>query len=66
MLPRWRRIAGWGLIALLIAVFPVHVHMLDRADQFAFIPYWILIVRLPLQGLLVAWIWWTSLQHDWK
>ncbi|MEZ6077934.1 MAG: hypothetical protein R3C56_20365 [Pirellulaceae bacterium] len=34
LVPNLRRAAGWGLIALLIAVSPVHVDMLVHADRF--------------------------------
>lgn len=46
--PRMRRAAGWGLIALLVAVFPANVDMLMNADQFPTIPVWALVARLPL------------------
>ena len=36
--PRIRRAAGWGMIALLVAVFPANVDMLINADQFPAIP----------------------------
>jgi uncharacterized membrane protein len=26
--PKWRRLAGWWLIAVLVAVFPANIHML--------------------------------------
>ena len=61
--PRLRCAAGWGLIALLIAVFPANVHMLTHADQFPGIPYWGLVVRLPMQALLIAWIWWAAVKR---
>ncbi len=60
-IPRLRRAAGWGLIALLIAVFPANVDMLQQAAQFPSIPYWVLVVRLPLQGVLVAWVGWAAI-----
>jgi uncharacterized membrane protein len=63
-LPRLRRAAGLGLIALLIAVFPANVHMLVNADQFPAIPYWTLVARLPVQGLLIAWVWWATLRTE--
>ncbi len=62
-LPRLRRIAGWGLIALLIAVFPANVGMVLNADKFPMFPYWVLVARLPLQGILIAWVWWTALKR---
>jgi uncharacterized membrane protein len=50
-----RRLAAWGIILLLVAVFPANVQML-----YNFIatnnPYlWLTIVRLPLQILLIWW-----------
>lgn len=39
-LPRLRRAAGWGLIALLVAVFPANVDMVIHADRFPNIPVW--------------------------
>ncbi len=60
--PRLRRAAGWGLIALLIAVFPANLHMVVHADDFPAIPYWALVARLPLQGLLIAWVWWVAVR----
>ena len=56
LIPALRRAAGWGLIALLIAVFPANIHMLLHVEQFPDIPYWLLIARLPLQFVLIAWI----------
>jgi uncharacterized membrane protein len=60
--PRSRRAAGWGLFALTIAVTPVHVWMLQRPDLFPAIPYWALVLRLPLQAALLALIVWSTRQ----
>lgn len=57
--PALRRLAGWGLIALSIAVLPANVQMLLDALQ-AGRPGWqiaLLLVRLPLQGAIIWWIW---------
>ena len=62
LVPKLRRSAGWGLIAMLIAIFPANVDMLVNADQFATIPFWALVVRLPLQGVLIAWVWWAAVK----
>ena len=56
LFPRTRRPAGWGLIALLIAVFPANFSMWRRAAEFS-IPAWVLLLRLPLQIPLIAWAW---------
>ena len=57
--PRLRRVAGWGLILLLIAVYPANVHMALNPDKFYKIPKWGLYLRLPLQFLLIALVYWS-------
>lgn len=60
--PPLRRAAGWGLISLLVAVFPANIDMLINAEEFKAIPYWVLVARLPLQGVLIAWVWWAAVK----
>jgi uncharacterized membrane protein len=62
LIPRLRRAAGWGLIALLIAVFPANLHMAlnDVQPPNFHVPTWALWARLPLQGVLIAWVYWCS------
>lgn len=55
-----RRWAGWGLVLLLIAVFPANVHMALNPEQFPDLPRAALWARLPLQGALIAWAWWAT------
>ncbi len=62
LIPRLRVAAGWGLIALLIAVFPANIQMLVDAEQFPMFPVWLLWLRLPIQGLLIAWVWWAAIR----
>ena len=59
LVPATQRAAGWGLIALLVAVFPANVQMwLDgRADQASAARQVVLAARLPLQPLLMWWVW---------
>jgi uncharacterized membrane protein len=54
-----RRIAGVGLIALSLAVLPANVQMLLNAYAMAEGTWWqaVLLLRLPLQFLLIWWIW---------
>jgi uncharacterized membrane protein len=49
--------AGWWLIALLIAVFPANVNMAVNAKRFRQVPETLLWVRLPIQAVLIAWVW---------
>jgi uncharacterized membrane protein len=57
LVPQTRRAAAWGLVALLVAVMPANVWMVQHAERFPGIPVWVLWVRLPLQGVLVWWAW---------
>ena len=47
--------AAWGLIALLIAVFPANIYMAMRGMRFGRAPVWLTWARLGLQPLLVWW-----------
>ncbi len=56
-----RRWAGIGLFVLTIAVTPAHIYMLRQPEPFP-VPYWALVLRLPLQVallVLIAWSTWT-------
>jgi len=59
LVPSVRVAAGWGLILLLVAVFPANVHMALHPDDFARIPRWALYARLPLQLVLILWVYAT-------
>jgi uncharacterized membrane protein len=60
--PPAQRAAGVGLFALTIAVTPAHIYMLQRPELFA-VPYWALILRLPLQAALLALIAWSTIMR---
>lgn len=55
--------AGWGLVALLIAVFPANIHMLIDARDGGASALWqaALWARLPLQPVLIWWVWWAAI-----
>jgi len=65
---RTRRASAWGIVALLVAVFPANVYMAtddvagefvpDSLDGLARAAAW---VRLPMQAVLVLWAWWHAL-----
>lgn len=60
LVERWRSAAGWGLVLLLLAVFPANLHMAMNPDAYPDIPAWALYARLPFQGLFIAWAWWAT------
>ena len=61
LLPATRKLAGWGLAALFVAVFPANV---DMALRGAFgLPSWLLWLRLPFQIPLVLWALWAGRQE---
>lgn len=62
-IPATRRFAGWGLIALLVAVFPANLHMALNQVQLPGIHLTALILwlRLPLQLIVMAWVWWVAI-----
>jgi len=67
--PRTRVLAAWGVIALLIAVFPANVHVARENLGFpdmtpgtgnALVNF----ARLPIQALLILWAWWYTRPED--
>ena len=60
---RFRHAAAWGLIALLVAIFPANLHVaLNPAAGADFGPsQTVLWLRLPFQAVFIAWVWWTCL-----
>jgi len=61
LLPATRRLAGWGLLALLIAIFPanLHVALQGRMPPFDISPV-VLWLRLPFQAVFMAAVWWVA------
>ena len=57
LIPRVARLAAWGLIALLVAVYPANIQMARHPETFPEFSVAMLWARLPLQFLLIAWAW---------
>lgn len=53
-----RRVGAWGIISLLIAVFPANIQMMLNYIHENHAGLWLAILRLPIQGVL---IWWAYL-----
>jgi uncharacterized membrane protein len=66
LIPRTRRLAAWGTVAVLVAVFPANVYMATSGvvvegmpgggDPSALVRWG----RLPLQGVLLLWALWYT------
>ena len=59
---RTRRMAAWGLIGLLIAVYPANVHMLVNEVYLEGMPQqrWLLWARMPMQLVFAAGVLWAG------
>jgi len=66
--PAYRKLAAWGIIALLIAVYPANIYAATAAggpnDPFPELPVWAAWARLPLQFVLIAWAWWFTREDE--
>ncbi len=62
LIPFSKTYAAWGLILLLIAVFPANIDMFLKAYQKqGWSLYTVLtLLRLPLQFLLIYWVYWAA------
>ena len=56
--------AGWGIILMLIAFLPVHVHMLVNNHLYPEAPTSALWLRFPLQALFILWAYWYTTPRD--
>jgi len=57
LIPVTRRWAGYGLLALLVAVYPANIHMALHPEQFPDMSPTSLYVRLPFQFVFAALVW---------
>ncbi len=53
--PSLRPWAAWGIVVLLIAVFPANLYMYQQGGASYQVADWVLLLRLPAQALLIAW-----------
>lgn len=57
--------AAWGLLLLLVAVFPANINMAVESIQKSGLGSWysmILLLRLPLQFVIMYWVYWACLR----
>jgi uncharacterized membrane protein len=63
MNPFLQNYASWGLILLLLTVFPANITMFQKAHhKHGFTIYvWMLLLRLPLQFVIIWWVYWAGI-----
>ena len=54
LIPWCPRLAAWGLIALLIAIFPANIYLYQHQEILRASPI-VHLLRLPMQGVLILW-----------
>lgn len=59
-IPTLRRLAGWGLFALTLAVTPANIHMWLNSELYPDFPPALLALRLVIQVGLLWLIWWST------
>ncbi len=57
--PRFSRLAAWGIIALLIAVFPANIYVYQNQAVLPALSLFHLL-HLPLQGVFILWAYWHT------
>jgi len=60
LIPRFQKLAAWGLVALLLAIYPANIHMAVNHHLYPELPMIFHWIRLPLQFVLIAWAWWFT------
>jgi uncharacterized membrane protein len=61
--PRTRRLAGIGLVLLLIAMFPANINAALNGIPLGGEPPTPLWLRTPMQLLFIAMVWWTAIKE---
>ena len=54
--PETQQLAAWGIIIMLLLFLTVHTHMLRNEEASMNLPKWVLWLRIPLQFLLIYWV----------
>ena len=54
LVPRFSRLAAWGIFALLIAVFPANIYLYQN-PELLLAPPMVHFLRLPLQAVFLSW-----------
>lgn len=66
LVPPTSQAAAWGLVLLLIAVYPANLNMAFNNIHLENVPdgNWFQAIRLPFQFVLIAWAYWYTKNED--
>ena len=59
LIPQTRLFAAYGLLALIVAVYPANINMALYPEDYPDIPALLLYLRLPLQWVFIGFVWWA-------
>ena len=63
LIPRTRLLAGYGLIALIVAVYPANINMALHPEKYTDLSALFLYIRLPFQFLFIGFVWY-AIRHE--
>ena len=55
LIPATTSLGAWGIIVLLIVIFPANIYMLTNEKAGSGLPKWLLWLRVPMQFALIYW-----------
>lgn len=59
LIPKTRLLAGYGLMALIVAVYPANIHMALHPERYPDMTTMFLYLRLPFQFIFLWFVWWA-------
>lgn len=67
LLPRYQRMAAYGIIALLVLIFPANINVaINNLPAPGGLPNepWYVWSRLAFQPVYILWVWWAALRKE--
>lgn len=55
LIPRFTRLAAWGMVVMMVVIFPANIHMAIDPGAYPHISPTLLYLRLPIQALFIVW-----------
>ena len=59
LIPRLSRIAAWGIMTLMFAVFPANIYLFQHQEILPAPPL-VHMLRLPMQAVFILWAYWHT------